>query len=166
MGKVAYYEDFEKRFQNGELYKKDSIKINDTLKFITPKGKIVYGGGGIVPDIFVPVEGNLGDENINRVLDSGALEQFVFLELDKKRSEFQKLSFEKIVLDINNNALLLKDFEKFILKNKLEIDFEKYKTIIKHHLITETAKQLYEPMKYYQITLKNDTMIKACIDLK
>jgi carboxyl-terminal processing protease len=160
-GKVAYYKDFDKRFQNGELYKKDSIKINDTLKFKTPKGKIVYGGGGIVPDIFVPIEGNLGDENINRILDSGILEQFVFQELDHKRSEFKNIPFEKIVLKINENDTFFNDFKKFCQKNNLEINFDKTRSIVLHYVSAELAKQLYNQSKYYQIILKNDIMIKA-----
>ena len=62
-GKEEYFKDFDKRFASGELYKKDSIKVNDSLKFKTPKGKIVFGGGGIVPDIFVPLEGKHGDKD-------------------------------------------------------------------------------------------------------
>ncbi len=162
-GKVAYYEDFDKRFQNGELYKKDSIKINDTLKFKTPKGKIVYGGGGIVPDVFVPLEGNLGDENTNRILDSGILEQFVFQELDNKRNEFKNLSFEKVMSKINQNEAFFNDFKKYSLTNNLEINFDKTKPIVKHYLVAELAKQFCNKSKYYQIILKNDTMIKAVL---
>ena len=51
-----YNKDYQNRINNGELFTKDSIKVNDSLKFVTPKGKIVYGGGGIVPDVFVPVD--------------------------------------------------------------------------------------------------------------
>jgi carboxyl-terminal processing protease len=49
-GNEEYFNESEKRFDSGELYEKDSIKVADSLKFKTP-GKIVYGGGGIVPDI-------------------------------------------------------------------------------------------------------------------
>jgi carboxyl-terminal processing protease len=47
------YKESEARFASGELYEKDSIKVTDSLKFKTPKGKIVRGGG-IVPDLFIP----------------------------------------------------------------------------------------------------------------
>ena len=55
-GNESYFKESESRFANGELYEKDSIKVVDSLKFKTPKGKLVYGGGGIVPDIFVPMK--------------------------------------------------------------------------------------------------------------
>ena len=48
-----YNKEYQKRVINGELLNKDSIKVVDSLQFKTPKGKIVYGGGGIIPDEFV-----------------------------------------------------------------------------------------------------------------
>lgn len=55
-----YSEDYEydilERYKHGEMMVADSIKRNDTLKYTTPKGKVVYGGGGIIPDVFVPID--------------------------------------------------------------------------------------------------------------
>ncbi|OFY40403.1 MAG: hypothetical protein A2X18_03615 [Bacteroidetes bacterium GWF2_40_14] len=51
-----YQYDIYERFKHGEMSSADSIRKNDSLKFTTPKGKIVYGGGGITPDIFVPID--------------------------------------------------------------------------------------------------------------
>ena len=51
-----YQYDIIERYQHGEMTVADSIKRNDSLKFVTPKGKVVYGGGGIIPDIFVPID--------------------------------------------------------------------------------------------------------------
>jgi Periplasmic protease len=56
-GKNRYnYRSLDERILNGELLYKDSIKVVDSLQFKTPAGKIVYGGGGIVPDVFVPID--------------------------------------------------------------------------------------------------------------
>ena len=54
-GDKDYNEEFLDRYFNGELYNASHIEVNDSLKFETPKGKIVYGGGGIIPDVFVPL---------------------------------------------------------------------------------------------------------------
>lgn len=51
-----YQYDIIERYQHGEMTEADSIKRNDSLKFVTPKGKVVYGGGGIIPDVFVPID--------------------------------------------------------------------------------------------------------------
>src|SRR5690606_23208681 len=50
-----YYHQFYERYYNGELITADSIHVEDCLEFTAPKGKIVYGGGGIVPDVFIPL---------------------------------------------------------------------------------------------------------------
>lgn len=53
-GDYAY--DILERYQSGEMMSADSIKVNDSLKYVTPGGKVVYGGGGIIPDVFVPLD--------------------------------------------------------------------------------------------------------------
>src|SRR6187402_488500 len=94
-GNEEYFKESDSRFLHGELYKKDSIKVVDSLKFKTKKGKIVYGGGGIVPDVFVPMEAEHGAENISFLLQSGIVGHFVFEQLDKDRNSFAKLTFDQ-----------------------------------------------------------------------
>src|SRR5690606_10909754 len=84
-GGDEYFNDFSKRYESGELYAADSIKIADTLKYKTLKGRTVYGGGGIIPDLFVPMEGKHGDEGVSMIMQSGFVSYFVFEELDKQR---------------------------------------------------------------------------------
>jgi carboxyl-terminal processing protease len=79
-GNEEYFKESDSRFLHGELYKKDSIKVVASLKFKTKKGKIVYGGGGIVPDVFVPLEAEHGAENVSYLLQSGIVCHFVFEE--------------------------------------------------------------------------------------
>ena len=57
-GSEDYYQKYNERYHNGELVSADSIEVSDSLQFKTPKGKIVYGGGGIIPDVFVPIGTN------------------------------------------------------------------------------------------------------------
>lgn len=51
-----YYYDIIERYKHGEMSSADSIRVNDSLKFTTPKGRVVYGGGGIIPDVFIPID--------------------------------------------------------------------------------------------------------------
>lgn len=55
-GEEEYYSEIVNRYLHGEMVSKDSIKLNDSLRYVTPKGKVVYGGGGIMPDVFVPAD--------------------------------------------------------------------------------------------------------------
>ena len=162
-GNEAYFKESESRFSNGELYEKDSIKVADTLKFKTKKGKIVYGGGGIVPDVFVPLEVEHGNESTAYLLQSGILGNFVFVQLDKNRSAFAGLTFEQFKVKMNQTDVYFNLFQKFISGNGLDLNFRKSKSLIKRYLAAEFARQLYGENYYYQIILKDDAMIKATV---
>lgn len=160
----AYFNEFGTRFVNGELYDKDSIKIADTLKFKTPKGKIVYGGGGIVPDVFVPLEGNHGEESIIYIMEqSGIVGHFAFEQLDKNRKTFAGLSFEQFLDKMNKTDLYFTNFQKYISLNGALVKLEKNKSLVKRYLTAEFARQIFDEQKYYEIVLKEDVMVKAVL---
>jgi carboxyl-terminal processing protease len=159
----TYFNDFEKRFEAGELYNKDSIKIADTLKFKTKKGKIVFGGGGIVPDVFVPIETQKGQEGLLYLLQSGVVGNFIFEQIDSNRNELKKLNFDQLLSKINKTDLYFNSFEKFLLKNDVDLNLSKNKTIVKRYLSAEFARQLFDEQKYYEILIKQDAMIKMAI---
>lgn len=160
----AYNNDFETRFKSGELYKKDSIKIADTLKFKTPKGKIVFGGGGIVPDIFVPLEGNHGEESVVYVMEqSGIVSHFTFEQLDKNRKTFGGLSFEQFLYKMRHTDLYYTDFQKYLAESGIVLKLDKNKVLVKRYLMAEFAKQLFDEQKYYDIVLKEDPMVQAVL---
>ena len=165
-GKEEYYKDFEKRFASGELYKKDSIKVNDSLKFKTKKGKIVFGGGGIVPDIFVPLDINQSNEEIQYIIQSGVIGHFVFEELDKNRAEFIGLKFNQINENLQKTDLYFNDFQKFLSKKGLNLNLLKNKNLIKTNINAEFSRQLFSEDKYFEIVLKNDVMIKKILENK
>ena len=160
-GKEAYFKDFEKRFQNGELYSKDSIKVNDSLKFKTPRGKLVYGGGGIVPDVFVPLEIKSNQEDLEFILSSGIISHFIFEQLDKSKIIFSGLNEDQIAEKVCQNNSFCKEFISYLKKNEIEIKLNKNNTIFNKYLTAEVIKQLFEEEKYYHFILKDDQMIKA-----
>ena len=162
-GSESYFKESESRFANGELFEKDSIKVVDSLKFKTPKGKLVYGGGGIVPDVFVPIALEHGNENTVYLMQSGVVGNFVFEQLDKNRTVFKGLSLEQFVEKMNKTDLYLNAFQKFLFKNGLDIKFVKNKAIVKRYLTAEFARQFYGESSYYDVILKEDAMIKAIV---
>jgi carboxyl-terminal processing protease len=89
-GTDAYNNDFYHRFMSGELDNPDSIHFADSLKFKTPKGKIVYGGGGIMPDVYVPIEKDSLLRYYNQVVNKGLLYQYAFDYTDKYRKDLEK----------------------------------------------------------------------------
>jgi carboxyl-terminal processing protease len=165
-GNEEYFKEFDKRLLTGELYKKDSIKVDDTLKFKTPKGKTVYGGGGIVPDIFVPLEVEHGDEGVGYLMQSGPISYYVFEELDKNRKEFEGLKFNQFLSKMYKSDLYFNNFKKYLSKNGLDLKLDKDKILVKRYLMAEFARQLFGEEFYYSIILKEDAMIKKAESLK
>jgi carboxyl-terminal processing protease len=85
-----YYAEAYRRYLDGEMQHPDSIKFNDSLKFVTPKGKVVYGGGGIMPDIYVPLVTDTLHSFYNILANKGLIYQFAFDYTDAHRPQLRK----------------------------------------------------------------------------
>ena len=162
-GNEAYFKEAETRFTNGELFEKDSMKVAKTVKFKTKKGKIVYGGGGIVPYVFVPLEVEHGNEGTAYLLQSGIIGNFAFEQLDKDRSIFKGLTFEQFKTKMDQTDVYFNAFQKFVFGNGVDLNFGKNKPLVKRYLVAEFARQLFGEKYYYEIVLKDDAMIKAVL---
>lgn len=82
-----YYNDIFARYESGELQNKDSITFNDSLKVVTASGKVLYGGGGIMPDEFVPLKTSEDYVYFNRLSNSGVVYQYAAEYVDDHRKE-------------------------------------------------------------------------------
>lgn len=92
-GKGLEYEmDLLHRFEHGEFYNQDSIHLADSLQYKTSGGRLVYGGGGIMPDIFVARDTTEYTAYANRVINNGYVHQFAFEYTDKHRDELKAYS--------------------------------------------------------------------------
>jgi carboxyl-terminal processing protease len=90
-----YAEDEWERYKHGELLNSDSIKFNDKEKFKTPRGKIVYGGGGIMPDIFVGLDTTNRSNYLTELFISGVISQFAINYYESHKNEFSVYSSPK-----------------------------------------------------------------------
>jgi carboxyl-terminal processing protease len=162
-GTKEYFKESETRFKSGEFYHKDSIKTPNSPKFKTPKGQIVYGGGGIVPDIFVPITLEPSKEHTTYILQTGLLGHFVFEQLDHNRMNFKGLSFERFKVKINATDLYFNGFQKYIFTNGMNINLDSNKILVKRYLLAEFARQLFNEGKFYEIVLKDDAMIEVVL---
>lgn len=162
-GNDEYFKESESRVKSGELYAKDSIKVADSLKFKTPKGKIVYGGGGIVPDVFVPMEAEHGNENVAYLLQTGIVGHFVFEELDKNRNAFSGLRFNEFLEKMKTSDEYFKKFKNYVFMTGLDLKFDKTKGLVNRYIAAEFARQLYGEIYYYDVVLKEDAMLKTIL---
>ena len=163
-GGEEYENEFERRFESGELYSKDSIKIADTIQFKTPKGKIVYGGGGIVPDVFIPIQVEHGDEGISYFMQSPYVGNFVFEQLDRDRKKYSGVSFDSFLAKNLYSEEYYNAFTNHFSKNDfgdlgLLKKFNQNKKLIQRYIAAEYAQQLFGSKYYYEVLLPYDAMI-------
>ena len=99
-GREAYKKDLINRFKNGEMTSSDSIKHGEPKQYVTKAGKILYGGEGITPDIFVPYDTLTYDKNVMKLLMSGMLNEFVYRNYLLHQKQFDSY---KNASDFNKN---------------------------------------------------------------
>jgi carboxyl-terminal processing protease len=89
-GAKEYYEELYHRYTSGEMENPDSIAFSDTIKYHTPAGKIVYGGGGIMPDVYVPLKPDEKDRLYNKLIQLNIIFQYAFDYTDTERPNLKK----------------------------------------------------------------------------
>ncbi|SHG90659.1 S41 family peptidase [Winogradskyella jejuensis] len=160
----AYYRDYYKRLSSGELMDSENIVIDDSLKFTTPNGKVVYGGGGIVPDVFVPIDRSFDNETINYLRRSGHFGYFVFEELDKNRAIYDGVSKRDFIDNFSVSDDVVVRFQDYV--NRLEgtkISFVAFNDVIQRLIKATLARQLYDDNAFEEVINKSDIMIDEVI---
>ncbi len=163
-GHKDYYQKYMDRYNSGELVSVDSIKVADSLRFTTPKGKVVYGGGGIIPDIFVPI-GSLDDERIKSLDASGYFSDFIFKFLEKDRTRFANYPKNEFIEEYRVDDIIFERFIDYLLNGGIKLDFYGNESRIKTFLKANIAEQLYSVDLASKIKSKQDKMLKKVIDL-
>lgn len=159
-----YYREFMNRYRSGELISVDSIKVADSLKYTTPKGKVVYGGGGIIPDEFVPI-GTIEEEAINSIDNSGFMSYFAFEHLDKDRNRYDQYTQETFERDFSTDDILFEAFIDYAVSKKISMNFYDYEEIIKIFIKGAIADQLFGANSYAKIKSGTDTMLQKVLKL-
>lgn len=165
-GNSTYYSDYEKRYRDGELLHADSIKVADSLRYVTPKGKIVYGGGGIIPDVFIPKDTSIENETLDYVSRNGFMSYFIFEYLDKNRSQFEKMTYTDFRREYEVPDVLAQEFITYSRLQEAQIDLTNHLEDLKMALKANLAQQLYGPNAYEFILNGNDSMLQKVLELE
>ncbi len=167
-GAEEYYMEYYHRMQDGELENADSIKMNDSLKFKTPGGKTVYGGGGIMPDIFVPVERNAALKFYNESVNKGILYQFAFDYTDGNRSKFSSYKdaaqFDKM---FQVSGSMYTDYIAYAEKNGIKYppaEIASSQQHINDLMKSYIARNLYDSKGFYPIFLRSDKTFQKAME--
>lgn len=167
-GQAEEYEnDLLERYKHGELDSKDSIHVKENLKYKTLKGRTVYGGGGIMPDIFVPRDTSEYSPYLTKVLNNGYLYQFAFQYTDKNRSVLKNYKKWQDMDKYLSSQNLLSQFTTFasskgIKPNAREINISK--DIIQNQIKAYITRNILGDEGFYPMLNKDDKTVKKALE--
>lgn len=171
-GLDSYYNDYMKRYQHKELITPDSIKFPDSLKYTTSIGRIVYGGGGIMPDVFVPIDTSRASDYLINLRSKGIFNNFTMQWVDENRTTFLKQNptfddFNKAYPSLN----LMKEFTAYAQKEGVEhndIKKEWVNQMVGTYLleqVKDTTKPNYTSYQTYaKELLNNPELLKTIVE--
>ncbi len=160
-----YYGDLKRRYAHGELEQKDSIHFTDTQKFYTRNKRVVYGGGGIMPDIFVAADTSGMSPYYSKVVMKGLVYQYAFDFSDKNRAELGQLKTGKEFEDYLLKKNILSLFTEYSNKQGIIVnakDLAISGKIIETQLMAYIARNIIGEVGFYSVITKIDaTLLEA-----
>lgn len=167
-----YALDFEKRLKHGELTNRDSIHFADSLKFYTlKKHRPVYGGGGIMPDVFVPLDTLQYTKFHRQLVLKGIVINTDLRYIDNHRDQLKSLfpTFESFRNGFQMPQQLvddvLKEGEKQNVKPKDDDELQKTLPYLKTQLKALIARDLFDMSEYFQIINETSDIVNKAIEL-
>lgn len=161
---VDYDGDYANRFEHGEMMDSDSIAFPDSLKYTTPGGKIVYGGGGIMPDIFVGLDTVGASHYLSLVSYQGLLNQFGFDYADAHREDLNEYeSYQTFRQNFKISEGLLSEFVQYADDKGTAPDPYGIKTsreILKLRIKAYISRNIWGNDGYYSIMNEDDNVLR------
>ncbi|MDB4251902.1 S41 family peptidase [Flavobacteriaceae bacterium] len=159
-GDINYYKDYQKRILSGELLYKDSIQVTDSLRYETPAGKVVYGGGGIIPDVFVGIDttGYLSNFYFR------SISNFSFDYVDENRKELSKnWPLDLFLESFDKDDTVFQSYVSTI--NTINNASFKTKEKIRSYIKATIAREIFGDEGFYRSIQKDDAMLQKVLEL-
>lgn len=164
-GKERYYYDIYYRAMHGEMLERDSIAFDENLKYQTAGGRTVYGGGGIMPDIFVPADTLGGSRYLSELNQRQLLYDYTFDFMDRHRGKMLQLADYQAVLSYLKPYDLVNEMANYAAGRGLvrnEADIRTSRNVMRNQIEAFIARHLLDDEGYYPILYKFDeTLLKA-----
>jgi carboxyl-terminal processing protease len=162
---AAYHSDLLKRQQHGELFHADSIHFNDSLKFQTSKGRTVFGGGGIMPDIFVAIDTSDYTKYVMELYNENIIREYTLNYYQENKIKLKKMSYDKYFKTFVVTDAMLKSLIDMATKNGVkynDAEYKRSKELIKNNVKAYIARSVWGIKGFYPIyNMKDEIYIKG-----
>jgi carboxyl-terminal processing protease len=163
-----YDKDISKRYKHGEFFSADSIQFNDSLKYETQNGRSVYGGGGIMPDYFVPLDTTSSSKYFNELFNANILREYAFTFAEQNKSQLKEKGYNAYLQKFEVNDAMLSRVVVMGIKNKIEArpnDLAKNKRLFQVYLKAEIARNIWDNQSFYPIINETNEVLQQAIKL-
>ncbi|MEO9023287.1 MAG: S41 family peptidase [Ginsengibacter sp.] len=167
-GIEAYNHDLINRFKDGEMTSEDSIKHTNQKKYITQSGNVLYGGGGITPDVFVPFDTASIVKSVMEALLKGTLNRFVYLNFIRHQKQFRQYTSPKIFEErytADDNTL--NDLKRYAQKDSVYLNPNNHaeKVLLQKQIKVLTAGEIWRTQGFYEINNTYDPTVMKALEL-
>jgi carboxyl-terminal processing protease len=167
-GTDEYFNDISNRYLHGEFQERDSIQFPDSLKYTTPEGRIVYGGGGVMPDFFIPLDTTGVTRYFNQVARRNLIYRFSYSFTDKHRRQMADMKNYKLIEKYLDELNILDQFVEYakkrgVVPNSKEV--ETSRLIIETQIKAYVVRSIIDNEGFYPIITRIDNTLLRTIDL-
>ncbi|HAI75516.1 MAG TPA: peptidase S41 [Microscillaceae bacterium] len=163
-----YDKDLLERYKKGEFFNADSIKQNEKLKYKTAKGRTVYGGGGIMPDVFIPLDTTINLSYLNELYNENIIREFSLNYYNDNKANLSKMTASAYIANFEVDEALLSQVLKMADKAKIKYDEKRYqsaKRYIQQHIKAWIARSVWGTDEFYTIWNQQDEIYEKALQL-
>ena len=163
-----YARDIISRYNHGEFFHADSIKVNDSLKYLTLNGRTVYGGGGIMPDYFVPLDTTLNSHYLNELYTSTALQEYTFNYAEQNKARLEEQGFERFFSGFVVTDQMLKELVETGERNNVKADYVELgakKNLFRIHVKAQIARKLWGNEGFYPVFNQTNEVFQQAVKM-
>jgi len=165
-GTAEYFSDLQQRYMNGEYERIDSASFPDSLRYVTPGGKYVYGGGGIMPDIFVPIDTTGISDYFMRVRNRGLIYRFSFEYTDRNRNKIDQFENYQQLISYLESQNMLKKFIDYAIGKGVPVnraDLTESGEIIRTQIHAYISRNIFDNDGFFPVYQSIDNTLKKAI---
>ena len=162
---IDYENDYYDRMLSGELMNEDSMDVDESMKYTTPGGRTVYGGGGIYPDVFIPNDTAGASYYLTALYYAGVFNHYAIKYLDFRRSKFK--DFDKFNRTFKVTAGMFDEFIAYasslgVIEDPYDIVTSRF--VIKNRIKAEIARHIWQEDGYYMVYLEDDLDVQRALE--
>jgi carboxyl-terminal processing protease len=163
-----YRQEYVQRFESGEVYDVENLKVNDSLVYSTDKGRTVYGGGGIVPDYFVPYDTAGNSRYLSRLITTNTLSEFTLDYVQANKVNLESMGRDDYLRNFKVTDDMLASLREVAEQNGLSFNSEQYnrsKTLIKLYTKAYIARGVWDNEGFYPVINEQNEVLQKALGL-